>query len=63
MELCGEFYAYCLLPLLDLQYLGSCFICNTRDVSSWEDSRINHRKSKYACAYLDLIRRAYDVPR
>ena len=33
MELCGEFYAYRLFPLLDLQYPGSCFIYNTRDVS------------------------------
>ena len=62
MELCGEFYAYRLFPLLDLQYPGSCFIYNTRDVSRWVDSRMNHRKGKYARAYLDRMRRAFDDP-
>ena len=33
MELCGEFYAYRLFPLLDLQYPEPCFIYNTRDVN------------------------------
>ena len=60
MELCGEFYAYRLFPLLDVQYPGSCFIYNTRDVSRWVDSRMNHHKGEYAPAYLDRMRLAYD---
>ena len=61
-EFCGEFYAYRLFPLLDLQYSGSCFIYNTRDVSRWVDPRINHRNAKCARAYFDRMRRAYDDP-
>ena len=62
MELCGEFYAYRLFPLLDLQYQGSCFNFNTRDVSCWVDARMNHRKDKYARAYLDRMRRSHKDP-
>ena len=53
MELCGEFYSYSLLLLLDLQYSGSCFNYNTRDVNRWVDSRLNHRNGKYARTYLN----------
>ena len=60
MELCGEFYAYRIFPLLDLQYPGSCFIYNTRDVSRWVDSRFNHRNGKYAPTYLKRMQRAFE---
>ena len=60
MELCGEFYAYRLFPLLDLQYPGSTFIYNKREVSRWVDSRMNHGKGKYALKYLDRMRQAFE---
>ena len=60
MELCGEFYAYRLFPLLDLQYPGSCFIYNTRDVIRWVDSRMNRRNGKYARTYLKRMQRAFE---
>ncbi len=60
MVLCGEFYAYRLFPLLDLQYPGSCFVYNTRDVSRWVDSRLNHRSGKYARTYLKRMQRAFE---
>ena len=62
MELCGEFYAYRLFPLLDLQYPGSCFIYNTRDVNRWVDSRLNHRNGKYARTYLYRMQRTFEDP-
>ena len=62
MELCGEFYAYRLFPLLGLQYPGSCFIYNTRDVNRWADFRLNHRNSKYARTYLNRMQRAFEDP-
>ena len=62
MELCGEFYAYRFFPRLDLQYPGSCCIYNMRDVGRCVDSRINHRKGKYARVYLARMRRAFDDP-
>ena len=57
MELCSEFYAYRLFPLLDLQYLDSCFNYNTRDVSRWVDeSRMNHRKGKSpVCSWIGCV--------
>ena len=60
MALCGEFYAYRLFPLLDLQYPDSCFVYNTRDVSRWVESRMNHRKGKYARTYLERLQSAFD---
>ncbi|WP_392350112.1 sulfotransferase [Parasynechococcus sp.] len=60
MELCGEFYAYRLFPLLDLQYPGSCFVYNTRDVNRWVESRLHHRKGKYARTYLERMQQAFD---
>lgn len=49
MEISGEFYAYELFPLLDLQYPNSLFIYNKRNVSKWINSRKNH--GTYANAY------------
>ena len=60
MELCGEFYAYRLFPLLDLQYPGSCFVYNTRDVNRWVESRLHHRNGKYARTYLQRMQRAFE---
>ena len=48
------------LPLLDLQYPGSCFIYNTRDVHRWVDSRMNHRNGKYARTYIKRMQRAFE---
>ena len=62
MELCGEFYAYWLFPLLGLQYPGSCFIYNTRDVNRWADFRLNHRNGKYARTYLYRMQRTFEDP-
>ena len=42
MEIAGEFYAYELFPLFDLQYPGSLFIYNSRNVEDWIKSRLNH---------------------
>jgi len=42
MEIPGEFYAYELFPLFDLQYPNSLFIYNKRQVSDWITSRKNH---------------------
>jgi hypothetical protein len=62
MELCGEFYAYRLFPLLDLQYPVPCFIYNTRGVNRWVDSRLNHRNGKNACTYLNRMQLAFENP-
>ena len=59
MELCGEFYAYRLFPLLDLQYPGSSFVYNTRDVNRWVESRLHHRNGKYARTYLKRMKTAF----
>ena len=56
MELNGEFYGYRLFPLFDLQYPGSYFIYNYRDVDRWVDSRMRHRGGKYAENYLERMR-------
>ena len=42
MEIVGEFYAYELFPLFDLQYPGSIFIYNKRNTEDWIKSRLNH---------------------
>ncbi len=62
MELCGEFYAYRLFPLLDLQYPGPCFIYNTCDVNRWVDSHLNHRNGKNARTYLNRMQRDFEDP-
>lgn len=43
MEIAGEFYAYELFPLFDLQYPGSLFIYNSRNIDDWIKSRLNHK--------------------
>lgn len=55
MELLGEFYAYYLFPLLDLQYENSIFIYNFRDIDKWIQSRLNHKfqNKEYSDAYLE----------
>ena len=62
LEPCDEFYAYRFVPLLDLQYPGFYFVNNTRDVSRWLDSRMNHLHGKYVRASLDWMSRANDDP-
>ena len=42
MEMVGEFYAYELFPLFDLQYPGSLFVYNKRNIEDWIKSRLNH---------------------
>ena len=42
MEMVGEFYAYELFPLFDLQYPGSLFVYNKRNTEDWIKSRLNH---------------------
>ena len=62
MEICGEFYAYRLFPLFDLQYPGSCFVLNTRDVDRWIESRFNHGDGRYAKKYLKRMRESFENP-
>ena len=60
MKLCGELYACRLFPLFDLQYLGSCFVYNVRDVNRWVESRLYHRNGRYARTYLQRMQRAFE---
>ena len=65
LEVCGEFYAYRLFPQLDLQYPGSTFVYNKRDVNAWITSRLNHSlrvKGSYADRYLNRMRAAFNNP-
>jgi len=65
LEVCGEFYAYRLFPQLDLQYPGSTFVYNKRDVNAWIQSRLNHSlrvKGSYADRYLNRMRAAFNNP-
>ena len=65
LEVCGEFYSYRLFPQLDLQYPGSTFIYNKRDVNAWITSRLNHSlrvKGSYADRYLNRMRAAFNNP-
>ena len=44
----GEFfYGHRLFPILDLQYPGSLFIFNTRNLESWIKSQLAHKSKKY----------------
>ena len=43
----GLSYEYNLFPQLDLQYPGSFFIYNYRDITEWLVSRTNHDNGKY----------------
>ena len=65
LEVCGEFYAYRLFPQLDLQYPGSTFVYNKRDVNAWIKSRLNHslrRNGSYVDRYLNRMREAFNDP-
>ena len=57
MELLGEFYAYYLFPLLDLQYENSIFIYNFRDIDNWIQSRLNHNKKELTNHWKDVYQR------
>ena len=53
----GEFfYGHRLFPILDLQYPGSIFIFNTRNLESWIKSQLAH-KSKKSGLYIRRIRK------
>ena len=53
----GEFfYGHRLFPILDLQYPGSIFIFNTRNLDSWIKSQLAH-KSKKSGLYVKRIRK------
>ena len=53
----GEFfYGHRLFPILDLQYPGSIFIFNTRNLESWIKSQLAH-KSKKSGLYVRRIRK------
>ena len=53
----GEFfYGHRLFPILDLQYPGSIFIFNTRNLDSWIKSQLAH-KSKKSGLYVRRIRK------
>ena len=44
---------------MDLQYPGSCFVYNARDVNRWVESRLHHRNGLYARTYLQRMQRAF----
>ena len=53
----GEFfYGHRLFPILDLQYPGSLFIFNTRNLESWIRSQLAH-KSKKSGLYIRRIKK------
>ena len=53
----GEFfYGHRLFPILDLQYPGSLFIFNTRNLESWIKSQLAHKSKKYGL-YIKRIRK------
>ena len=53
----GEFfYGHRLFPILDLQYPGSIFIFNTRNLDSWIKSQLAH-KSRKSGLYVRRIRK------
>jgi hypothetical protein len=49
------FEAYKLYPYFDVQYPGSVFILNTRDVDKWIKSRLDHGSGGYAAKWRTLF--------
>ena len=57
----GEFfYGHRLFPILDLQYPGSIFIFNTRNLDSWIKSQLAH-KSKKSGLYVRRLRKGLEA--
>ncbi len=56
IEFAANIYAYSLFPLLDLQYPGSYFIYNFRNIDDWIKSRINHNNGFYAKECLRVLK-------
>mgnify|MGYP001224864088 CR=1 FL=1 len=59
IEFVGNLYAYTLFPLLDLQYPGSYFIYNFRNIDNWIKSRIKHDNGLYAKECLRILKSYY----
>lgn len=56
------FYSYKLFPQLDLEYPGSYFIYNSRDVNAWIKSRLKHAHGEYAKECLqNLVRKGVEL--
>ena len=57
----GEFfYGHRLFPILDLQYPGSLFIFNTRNLESWIKSQLAHKSKKHG-PYVRRVRKGLNA--